>query len=90
MSDAAEWLTRLLDRREVVAKAAAERGGPHWPDSPGEQMKPTLVHARAHDPAWALADIAAKRAIVEAYQKDVFFDGWIIRALAKAEGWTGE
>jgi len=76
MDDLTAFITARLDEDEVIAKAAANR---HWRtddniitlhpehDGDGFMSWPTRAdaqHAAHHDPARALREIAAKRAIV--------------------------
>jgi hypothetical protein len=55
-----EFLKARLDEDEQVAKAASDPGGPHLPAA-------QLEHARRHDPARVLAEVEAKRRIIDAH-----------------------
>jgi hypothetical protein len=57
MSDLAAFLAARLDEREAAARAATP--GP-WGFAGGADA----THVAAHDPAWVLRDVAAKRAIL--------------------------
>lgn len=61
MSSREEFLRAQYAEDERIALAAAARGGPVWPDAEGETRTPAVVHARRHDPARELAELAMKR-----------------------------
>ena len=63
MNDLVTWLRQQLDDDERVAQ---EAGGGHWPDMAGETRTSDLVHARRHNPFRVLADVDAKRRILDA------------------------
>lgn len=65
MSEIADFIEAQYQRIERVALMAAETGGPHWPNSDTEMWTNELVHTRLHDSAFVLADIAAKRRILD-------------------------
>jgi hypothetical protein len=68
--DLVEFLRARLDDDKRIAEAASEPGGPHWPNSDIEIRTPQMEHARRHDPARVLAEVEAKRRIVEAFEAD--------------------
>ena len=70
--DLTEFLTARVDEDEAAAKAAAARGGSIWPNSDYENRTPELEHARRHDPARALREVEAKRAILAAHMPGEF------------------
>jgi len=79
MDDLITWLRGLLDEDERVARAAAECGSWRLEDewayglgvgvarttAPGFILPEQWDHIRRHDPASVLADITAKRAILD-------------------------
>ncbi len=94
MSGVVEFLLARLSETEADAlKAAsaesadwwvdgpAEHSGKHWVYATGEKFTERSVaeHIARHDPARVLADVAAKRRIVESMGDD-----WVVRTLATA------
>jgi len=61
-----EFIAARLDEREALAQAAADTS--EWDDGWSDLPVAAYEHAQAHDPAWALADIAAKRAMLDAHR----------------------
>ncbi len=66
MSDLVGWLREQLDKDEVGARRAAGVGYIP-PDVLAFTIGPWMRHARTHDPARVLAEVAAKRAIIECW-----------------------
>ena len=62
-------LTAFLAARYDEAEAAARAAEPWWPSTFTQPFatEPRAVHIARHDPARVLADIAAKRAIIQAW-----------------------
>jgi hypothetical protein len=65
MTELVEFITARLKEDERIATAAADPGGPHWPDADGEMWTSQLVHARRHDPARVLREVEAKHLTME-------------------------
>lgn len=81
MTDLVTWYLAQLDAEEAAARAAQEAlpEGRWWVDGPAQasskfwvyatgekfQHEATAAHIARHDPARVLAEVAAKRAIVE-------------------------
>ena len=63
-----EFLKARLDEDERIAKAGSEPGGPVWPNSDSETRTPQMEHARRHDPARVLAEVEAKRRILDEHE----------------------
>jgi Family of unknown function (DUF6221) len=61
-----EFIAARLEEREALAQAAATTS--EWDDGWSDLPVDVYEHAQAHDPAWALADIAAKRAMLDAHR----------------------
>lgn len=64
-----EFLEARLAEDERIAKATGEDAtyGFTWPNTQYELRSSELIHIRRHDPARALAEVAAKRGILEAH-----------------------
>ncbi|TSD47967.1 hypothetical protein FFI94_018805 [Rhodococcus sp. KBS0724] len=64
-----EFLEARLAEDEAVALACIDGppDGGSWPDSRYEARTAELIHSRRHDPARALREVAAKRAILTEY-----------------------
>jgi hypothetical protein len=76
-----EFLTARLDESQAAAEAAAREGEPHWEANdervytaerggvvvagPFGYLGAEGTHIALHDPAWALADVKAKRRLIQ-------------------------
>jgi hypothetical protein len=70
MSELVEFLRARLDEDERIARAAGGDG--HWTAEDiavyGERLDPTgRVHMATHDPARVLAEVEAKRGLLDGY-----------------------
>lgn len=81
MDDLIDWLRAVLDEDEAAARAATP--GPWWAHRQGDEaiVSPGVAmdreeggvsledatHIALHDPAAVLADVAAKRSVLDAY-----------------------
>lgn len=61
-----EYIAARLDEREALARAAADMS--EWDDGWADVPVDAYELAMAHDSPWALADIAAKRAMLDAHR----------------------
>src|SRR5215470_908692 len=61
-----EFIAARLDEREALARAAEKTS--EWDDGWADVPVDAYELAMAHDSAWALADIAAKRAMLAAHR----------------------
>jgi hypothetical protein len=76
VTDLVEFLRARFGEDVRIAIAAADRGGPHWPDADGEMWTNQLVHSRRHDPARVLREVEAKREIVKLHGPDRRLENW--------------
>src|SRR5262245_61279539 len=62
-----EFLNARLDEDEQAAKATKQHGVDYWRqrDDWAELSAPAVVHAQRHGPARVLAEVQAKRRIIE-------------------------
>lgn len=96
VTDMVAWLRAQLDEDERVARQVPLKRGPSWvalgatvynvsddPRHVAEFYEPAYaVHVARHDPTRVLADVAAKRAILD------HVDEWAETLYVTPEGWT--
>lgn len=91
--DLITFVRERLDEREATARRAArESNGERWSRLQFRNGLPDVAeHAAANDPAYVLRDIAAKRAIVDAYENALQrnqsppIDAWLAGAVAAGQ-----